>query len=330
MNGRRALALLVSLLAAAAQADSTVDQLQQHRNLGKAFYENPATQYEAVGELEKALALAPNSARERVNYGLALLRAGQAEKGIAELEKAQKQDPTIPHTWFNLGIAWKQASQYDKAQLQLERMIQLAPDEPISHYNLGVLYKLNDRGADAIREWQKSAQLDPKLAGPHFQLATAYRQAKRADDDAREMARFREIKDRNAGAAFPEDLEWSYYSELFDVVDPKDASSDVQPAALRFEARTLATGLDAGSAGLVVLNVGSDARPDMMAWSSRGVVLFTGAGQKLESGLEALKNVVEIVPGDYDNDGLADLVVLTRDAASLYRQRGGRFEADTA
>ena len=86
-------ALGLALLAAAAQTASDSEQLQQHRNLGKAFYENPATQYEAVGELQKALVLAPDSARERVNYGLALLRAGQAEKGIAELERAQKQDP---------------------------------------------------------------------------------------------------------------------------------------------------------------------------------------------------------------------------------------------
>src|SRR5262245_32636943 len=91
-------ALGLLAMTAAAQGPSVAEQLQQHRNLGKAFYENPATQYDAIGELEKALALAPDSARERVNYGLALLRGGQAEKGVVELEKAQKQDPSIPHT----------------------------------------------------------------------------------------------------------------------------------------------------------------------------------------------------------------------------------------
>lgn len=326
--GRRlVLAGLLGFLPATGIAGSE-DELQQHRNLGKAFYENPATQYEAVGELEKALALAPNSARETVNYGLALLRAGQAEKGIAELEKAQKMDPTIPHTWFNLGIAYKQASQYDKAQAELEHMVQLVPDEPISHYNLGVLYKLAGRLDDAIREWQKTAQLDPKLAGPHFQLATAYRQAKRPADAAKSQATFREIKDRTAGAAFPEDLEWSFFSELYDVVDPKEAQSQAPPAALRFEARTLEAGLDPKSAGLVALEV--TGKLCVMAWSSRGVVLYTAAGKKIESGLEDLKNVVQIVPGDYDNDGLADLVVLTKDGASLYRQRNGRFQPDPA
>ncbi|HXU46102.1 MAG TPA: hypothetical protein VN783_11300, partial [Thermoanaerobaculia bacterium] len=35
------------------------ERLWHHRNLGKAFYENPTTQYEAVEELKKALDLAP-------------------------------------------------------------------------------------------------------------------------------------------------------------------------------------------------------------------------------------------------------------------------------
>ena len=40
--------------------DPTDEQLARHRNLGKAFYENPTTQNEAVEEFRKALALAPN------------------------------------------------------------------------------------------------------------------------------------------------------------------------------------------------------------------------------------------------------------------------------
>ena len=87
--------------------------------MGKAFYENSVTQLQAVDEFKKALDLAPDSARERINYGLALLRAGKTEAGAAELEKAQKQDPSIPHTWFNLGIVYKKESQYEKRSRSL-------------------------------------------------------------------------------------------------------------------------------------------------------------------------------------------------------------------
>ena len=47
-------------------------QLQRLRNLGKAFYENPGTQTQAVDELRKALELNPGSAREHLNYGSAI------------------------------------------------------------------------------------------------------------------------------------------------------------------------------------------------------------------------------------------------------------------
>src|ERR1035441_4393061 len=47
------------------------DRLGRFRNLGKAFYENPTTQPQAVDEFKKALDLAPNSAPEHVNYRLA-------------------------------------------------------------------------------------------------------------------------------------------------------------------------------------------------------------------------------------------------------------------
>src|ERR1700680_298250 len=94
--------LAIWLAAAADSTRAAQDRLWHYRNLGKAFYENPTTQKEAVAEFKKALDLAPDSARERVNHGIALLRAGQTKEGVAELLKAQKQDAAIPHTWFNL------------------------------------------------------------------------------------------------------------------------------------------------------------------------------------------------------------------------------------
>src|SRR5947208_1674479 len=66
------------------------DTLQQARNLGKAFYENPTTQAQSVDQFKKALDMQPNSARERVNYGIALLRNAKTKEGIEELVKAQK------------------------------------------------------------------------------------------------------------------------------------------------------------------------------------------------------------------------------------------------
>src|SRR5215471_12283607 len=96
--------VFIGVILCSGQGGASDEVLARHRALGQAFYENPTTQQEAVTEFQAALKLAPNSSRERLNYGLALLRAGKVEEGVAELKAVQKASPEIPHTWFNLGI----------------------------------------------------------------------------------------------------------------------------------------------------------------------------------------------------------------------------------
>lgn len=311
------------------QSGSTAqqDRLAQARNLGKALYENPTTQMQAVAEFKKALDMVPDSARERVNYGIALLHAGKTAEGIAELEKAQKQDPKIPHTWFNLGIAYKKDSKYDQAIAEFEGMVKLVPNEPVSHYNLGVLYKLSQKTDEALKEFELSSKLNPRLAGPHFQLYNAYRTLNRAADAAREQQTFNDIKKQQAGAAVPEDLEWSFYSEIYDITDPMNAAETEPAKPIKLVARKLADGMDAASAGLVTADIDGDGNPELIAWSNNGIKVFkNGSASPVDCGLGAVKDVMSISPGDFNNDGLADLAILTKSGAELWANRKGTFE----
>ena len=302
--------------------------LWQRRNLGKAFYENPTMAQQAVDQFRQALALAPNSTRERLNYGLALLRAGDMKNGMAELEKVQKQDPKLPHTWFNLGIAYKKQGDFDKAQAQFEQMVRLAPNEPASHYQLGALYKSKDQADAAIREFEKARDLNPRLAGPHFQLYGLYRRADRPESAA-ELSLFQDLKKQQEGAAVPEDLEWSVYAEIY---DPIDAPPSPPLSAPVYRSEKIAGGFEQASAGLAVLDL-DGARPSLIAWSAGRVTLFrNGRTAVADSGLEGLRDVVFLAPGDFDNDGLPDLCVVTKQGASLYRNVKGQFrkQADLA
>src|SRR5580658_3189107 len=201
-----ALAFLASCLLHAQPADSPL--LAQLRNLGKAFYENPTTQKQAVEEFRRALVLAPSSAREQINYGLALLRAGDARRGIAELETAQKTDPKIPHTWFNLGVALRKQANLDAALAQFRGMERLVPDEPVTHYQIGAILKTKGDSDGAIKEFEIARQLNPRLAAPHFQLYGLYRQ-RDPQASAAELRIFQDLKKQQEGAAIPEDMEWS-------------------------------------------------------------------------------------------------------------------------
>jgi len=308
-------------------------QLWEHRNLGKAFYENPTTQPQAVVEFHTALEMAPGSVRERVNYGLALLRAGEIERGIVELEKAQKQDPKLPHTWFNLGVAYKRQSEFDKALVEFEGMARLVPTEPVTHYQIGTLHKIRGEGnaaikdsetAAAIQQFETARDLNPLLAAPHFQLYGLYRQVNRPADAAAELRLFQEAKQRQEGAAVPEDMDWCSYAEIY---DPIDEPPPAPLAAPLYRDERIADGFTGDEAGLVALDLDGGPPPSLIAWGGGRAQLFrNGKTPVPDSGLESLRDVVSIVPGDFDNDGLPDLCVITRAGAALYRNVHGHFQ----
>lgn len=308
---------------------SAHDLLWHHRNLGKAFYENPMTQMKAVEEFHQALEISSGSARDRVNYGLALLRAGQTRQAIEELTAAQKQDPSIPHTWFNLGMAFKKEFDHQHAIEQLQGMLKLVPDEPVTHYNLGFEYKLLGKSDLALAEFVTASQLNPNFAAPHFQLYNAFREQGRKEDAARELELFNEIKKRKAGAAVPEDPEWSYYSEIYDTVELDSDFDREGPLAppYKFDLQKVISGIDPPTAGLAVLDFNNDGNPDLLVWSKNGIVILKDGTRPVQNtGLEALKNVVSVAPGDFNNDGLPDLAVVTTSEVQLYVNRNGQFE----
>jgi len=318
----------VLFLAGAAPGPSEDEALWRYRNLGKAMYETPTTVAQAAGELKKAVDLAPDSFRDRLNYGLALLRAGNSKEGIAELEKAQKMDPPVPHTWFNLGIAYKTEGRYQDSIREFERMVQLAPDEPVSHYNLGLLYNLTGREAEALKQFAIAAKLDNRLVAPRFQIYNVYRLLGKEQEAAEALAVFQAAKKAQKAADDSEDMNWSFYAELYDPIQaqPLPASAET-PATVQFQDRKLAGTADAKTAGMLVLDADGDGTPDLLVWSRQGMRLYHGGKDLVENaGFAGLTNVISVAAGDFNNDGLADLAVLTEAGPVLYQNAKGRFE----
>lgn len=308
---KRKLTFLLALLAAG-QTPEKDELLWQHRNRGKAFYENPTTQQLAVDEFRKALALDPDSPRERLNYGLALLRAGKNEEGLAELRRVQQQDARLPHTWFNLGIAHKKSGQTPEAIAMFERMVQLVPEDAISHYNLGVLYKLENRLADAEAKFREAARLSPSLAAPHFQLYNAYRLGGKREEAMKELAIFQELKKATEASGNTEDMEWNDYAEVYDPIEPGPAELPaVEP---RYRARKVGGGMEGAVQGLI-LNADGGVKPDVLVWNGSAAQLYldgiTASAVPVGRGYAA---------ADTDNDGIAEIVILMADRALLYRK----------
>ena len=312
------------LILALYPADTKQERLARHINLGKAYYENPATPRQAVEEFRQALALDPSSAREHLNYGLALLRAGQTKEAIAELEKARGLDASLPHTWFNLGIVFKKQGEFGRALKEFQQAARLVPEEPITRYQLGTLYKLEGQNDRALAEFETAARLDPSLAAPHFQLFNAYRLAKQEDAAKRELAIFQEIKSQQSVAGTTEDVDWSYYSEILETIDP--AGPEPAAAETVFEDRRLGSvgPAPAGPLGIVALDADADGKPDLLAWSASRAILWRNTGAGFQAAPVAGAGG-PIAAGDFNNDGFPDLCLLGGAGARLAANRQGVF-----
>ncbi|MDA1315301.1 MAG: FG-GAP-like repeat-containing protein [Acidobacteria bacterium] len=302
-------------------------ELQQLRNLGKAFYENPATQNRAPEVLSKALDLNPGSAQEHLNLGLALLRAGQMPEGIAQVEKAQEIDPALPHTYFNLGIEFKKQGETDRALAQLERMAERVPDHAKTHYQLGSLYKQKGDTERAIAELEKAVELDPSLAAPHFQLFGLMR---RSDPDRalKEIEVFKSLKAAQEGAAVGEDVDWSVYSELYDPV--QQATHPLPGGDVKFESEPIGVELAGSATGIEILDSNADGNADLLVWSKDSASLLTKDGASWKSsalvvppGLSGLRT---FVVGDVNNDGFPDIAAVHGGGVQLLTNQTGTFD----
>ena len=296
---------------------ATARKLQELRNLGKAMYENPGTQTQAVDVLRQAAELNPNSAQDRLNYGLSMLRAGQADEGIVEIERARELDPSLPHTYFNLGIEFKKRNEVERAVRELEHMARLVPDEPKTHYNLGVLYKLQDDLDRAVASFEHTIELGPHLAAPHFQL---YNTLRRTDQErAREhLARFREIKELTEGAAVGEDINWSFYSELHD--PPVSTPPAREAEQIRFQVTGETAELGTAPRGVLLLPSDAESPPHVVAWSSGGLLLDVPGSEPVTT---AVPGVRHAAAGDMNNDGRSDLCLAGSGGASLLTVEAG-------
>lgn len=254
-----------------------------------------------------------------------MLRAsGHEEQAERLLLEAQRQNPSLPHTWFNVGIYYKHRGDVNRALVQFEGMIAHAPFEPIGHYQLGTVYHQLNRRSEAQAQFERAAQLDPMLAAAPFQLYNLHRQKGDNEQATRYLAAFQRIQAIQKTWVVRENVDWCQYAEIY---DPPEAlrPQPVLPEPTFADTRLDVT-VDPSAAGLSVIDATGAGQNDLLVWSSAGIRLYL-RGQQLANGtgLEGLGGVIDIAPGDFDNDGLMDLCVLTTGGPALFRNTGGRF-----
>ncbi|MCU1322281.1 MAG: Tetratricopeptide 1 repeat-containing protein [Acidobacteriaceae bacterium] len=96
---------------------------------------------EAHGNLEKALALAPASARTLYYRALVERNEGHLDLAIGDLETVVKSFPRSRDAHRELGFSYYQQHKYDLARAEYETLQGIDPDDLAAHYNLSILYR---------------------------------------------------------------------------------------------------------------------------------------------------------------------------------------------
>jgi eukaryotic-like serine/threonine-protein kinase len=159
--------------AAAQQALQLNDKLPEvHSTLGS-VYRATGKYSEAIAELNRAQALAPNSDEVYWRLGTVYLSKGDMPHAIEAYQKAVQLNP---YYWVNensLGAAYFQLGDYDKALEAFKQVATLEPDVNAGYENTGNVLVQQAKYGEAVPYLQKALAIEPN-AGAYSNLGTAY------------------------------------------------------------------------------------------------------------------------------------------------------------
>jgi serine/threonine protein kinase/tetratricopeptide (TPR) repeat protein len=160
-------------LVAAKQAQQINDALPEvHLAMGRVSLANGKFP-EAIEEMKRAAALAPNSDEVYRNLGSAYLKAGRKNEAIEAYKKAIQAGPYYWRNYEDLGDAYNDLGDYDRALASLQRVIELAPDISLGYQDVGTVYFNQGKFVEALPYELKALSITPN-PGLYANIGTIY------------------------------------------------------------------------------------------------------------------------------------------------------------
>ncbi len=179
------------------------DYAEAHNNIGLVLAQNGDDE-KATAEFREAVRIRPNYADALANLGASLMLS-DVEQAIGELEKAVALDPTLIKVQFNLAEAYGNSPSHGSAKQieQLRKIISIAPDFARAHLSLGKALLHEGKVADAVAELRDATRLEPTSGEAHYQLGLALARRGQQEEGAAEVKKGRELSsadERNQNA----------------------------------------------------------------------------------------------------------------------------------
>ena len=313
---------------AGASDKDVATELDARRLIGKAYYENAETPPQfipAAEEVRRCIKLAPDSAIDRFNLGLTLMRGENFEEALEVLNEARRLDPELLAATYVTGIVYKRLGRIEQAIECLKRVTERNPECMGAYYNLGVCYKQLKEREKAVAALLGAVELRPTHPSYHYQLMILYRDLGEVDNVKRHKEVFDLVRDAiDESEKTAEALERSRYSYI---VEAPRLTGDLVPnpgAKIRF--------LDATARAGLGLFIESTPAPPLPARFKRDDYSEADARQRY---VPLVGGAVSLA--DFDSDGDSDIYLVncgsTPEASAnrLYRNEGQwRFEDVTA
>jgi len=155
----------------------------QYRLFNGLYDTSPENIERAKANLQKALAINPDSANALLTIGLIQNTYDWAwQKAEETWKKALEITPQSPAARMRYGMLLTNLRRFDEAQIQIEKAIDLDPTHPGPYTNLGMVYFCKKDYSKAEEFFKKSLELDEKWIFAHWYLSrTLWMQGRKAE-----------------------------------------------------------------------------------------------------------------------------------------------------
>jgi tetratricopeptide (TPR) repeat protein len=295
----------------------------------------------AVASFAEAFQKDPKLAQAEVNEGIALMALQKLDEAKKALQTALALDPKSAQAWYNLGLAQHAGNELESALASFQQAVKIDPRDADSYYFEGVCFQELKQSDKAIETLRKALEISPLHASSEFKLAGALQRSGHVDEAKEHFKRFQHLTNTKIGAPIGLSYgEQGHYSTVTPIETP-EAGTRVNFNMYMLVRYLTPTGwVKGGTGGACMMDVTGSGSMDLVLMRSGAQAIEVlhrdpyGNFEELKpeiTGLQAKGHAVACAVGDYDGDGLNDLVVAQDDAVVLFRNLGhGKFQDVTA